>query len=157
MGTLVIVSFLLGAVLGQILKWPVLYPPVLLAIVLVLVKAAVQSESNLLGLLLQGVAVITSLQLGYAGGGLAASYVRHLQGVRDRSRRSGSKFAWLTQATHSHPVFAHFAFLGRTPPFVNSSVGLSVEDAGHPERDSARRDGQNMEHVRGAPWTAEEQ
>jgi hypothetical protein len=77
MGTLVIVCFLFGAALGQIFKWPVLYLATLLAIVLVLVKSAVQLEGSLLGLLLDVFAVTTSLQLGYVGGGLAASCFRY--------------------------------------------------------------------------------
>jgi type III secretory pathway component EscS len=77
MPTLVIVSFLFGAALGQIFKWPALYLATLLAIVLVLVKAVVQLEGSPLGLLLHVFAVTTSLQLGYAGGGFAASCFRY--------------------------------------------------------------------------------
>ena len=79
MGILVIVGILFGMILGQFFKCFVLFPAYGLAIVLVLASPAHMDkslDSSLLGSLLQIVALITSLQIGYVIGSVTSNFHR---------------------------------------------------------------------------------
>ncbi len=93
MGILVIVGVLFGIILGQFFKCFVLFPAYGLAIVLVLASPA-HLDNSLLGLLLQIVALITSLQIGYVIGSVTGDFQdapkEFEESRRPQSRRASS-------------------------------------------------------------------
>ena len=94
MGILVIVGILFGMILGQFFKCFVLFPACGLAIVLVLASPAHMDKSLDNSSLLQIVALITSLQIGYVIGSVTGDFQdapkEFEESRRPQSRRASS-------------------------------------------------------------------